>query len=151
MNKNTVIVDIDGTIAKIGDRLKYIQQPVKDYKSFYSHCDEDEPILDVIKLVRILAHWGCDIVFCSGREGSSEVYAKTLLWLRDNVSGRRYHRIILREEGDHRPDVEVKPELLKKYGYSPENIWFILEDRDSMVAEWRRLGYTCFQVNDGKF
>ena len=27
--KNTIIVDIDGTIAKVGDRLKYLQQEKK--------------------------------------------------------------------------------------------------------------------------
>lgn len=28
--KNTIVVDIDGTIAKVGDRLKYLQQEKKD-------------------------------------------------------------------------------------------------------------------------
>lgn len=45
--KNIVVVDIDGTIAKVGDRLKYLQQEKKDWDSFYEHCDEDEPIKDM--------------------------------------------------------------------------------------------------------
>ena len=40
--KHIVVVDIDGTIAQIGDRLKYItHQNPKDYDAFYDHCDED--------------------------------------------------------------------------------------------------------------
>ena len=51
MSKNIVVVDIDGTIAKVGDRLKYFQQEKKDWDSFYEHCDEDEPIKDMCRLV----------------------------------------------------------------------------------------------------
>ena len=43
MKKDIVIVDIDGTIAKVGDRLKYLQQEPKDWDSFYEHCNEDNP------------------------------------------------------------------------------------------------------------
>lgn len=46
---------------------------------------------------------------------------------------------------------EVKPELLQKAGITPDKVYFILEDRDSMVAKWRELGYRCLQVADGKF
>ena len=57
----------------------------------------------------------------------------------------------MRKDGDYRHDTEVKPELLAKKGINPTDVWFILEDRDSMVAKWRELGYRCLQVADGKF
>lgn len=44
MNQKIIICDIDGTITKVSDRLKYItQQSPKDWDKFYMSCDEDEP------------------------------------------------------------------------------------------------------------
>lgn len=150
--KNTIIVDIDGTIAKIGDRLKYLQQEKKDWDSFYEHCDEDIVIQPIAKLVDYLAvdH---EIVFCTGRRES--VREKTIQWIDKHLgfagSFAGELKLLMRKDNDWRPDTEVKPELLAKNGYTPDNVWFILEDRDSVVATLRGLGFTVLQVNDGKF
>lgn len=144
-----VIVDIDGTISKVGDRLKYLQQEPKDWDSFYDHCDEDEPIENILDLVFRLPY---KIIYCSGRRESCR--QKTIFWLnRQHVDYTR--PILLRKDGDHRHDTEVKPELLDEYmklhNITKDDIAFILEDRTSMVKKWRELGYTCLQVADGDF
>ena len=150
--KKIVVVDIDGTIAKIGDRLKYLQQDKKDWDSFYEHCDEDEVIQPIARLVDYLAvdH---EIVYCTGRRES--VREKTIQWIDKHMSFAGSFagelNLLMRKDNDWRPDTEVKPEMLTNAGYSPENVWFILEDRDSLVAKLRELGYTCIQVADGKF
>lgn len=149
MSTNIVVVDIDGTIAKVGDRLKYLQQDKKDLDSFYEHCDEDEPIKDMCRLVTDLYEMGCEIVFCTGRRES--VREKTKEWLFWNVIASDDPNLLMRKDGDWRHDTEVKPELLKKACITPDKVYFILEDRDSMVAKWRELGYRCLQVADGKF
>ena len=147
MSKHIVVVDIDGTIAKVGDRLKYLQQEKKDWDAFYEHCDEDEPIWDICQLVSDMFVMGRDIVFCTGRRES--VRQKTEDWINENVGME--HILLMRKDGDWRHDTEVKPELLQKAGITPDDVYFILEDRDSMVAKWRELGYRCLQVNDGNF
>lgn len=149
MNKNIIVVDIDGTIAKVGDRLKYLQQEKKDWDAFYEHCDEDEPIDEMCQLVADLFVLGRDIVFCTGRRES--VRGKTRNWLTANVMSTYDSELLMRKDGDWRHDTEVKPELLQKAGITPDKVYFILEDRDSMVAKWRELGYRCLQVNDGNF
>lgn len=149
MSKNIVVVDIDGTIAKVGDRLKYLQQEKKDWDAFYEHCDEDEPIDEMCQLVADLFVLGRDIVFCTGRRES--VREKTRNWLTQNVISTYDDELLMRKDGDWRHDTEVKPELLHKAGIMPDDVYFILEDRDSMVAKWRELGYRCLQVNDGNF
>lgn len=146
---NIIVVDIDGTIAKVGDRLKYLQQEKKDWDAFYEHCDEDEPIDEMCQLVADLFVLGRDIVFCTGRRES--VREKTKNWLTQNVISTYDDELLMRKDGDWRHDTEVKPELLQKAGISPDKVYFILEDRDSMVAKWRELGYRCLQVNDGNF
>ena len=145
MQKKIVVVDIDGTVSKVGDRLKYLQQEKKDWDSFYEHCDEDEPIDDMCQLVADLFVLGNDIVFCTGRR--SGVRQKTEEWLDENI-GVEY-TLLMRKDGDWRHDTEVKPELLANY--TPDDVYLILEDRDSMVAKWRELGYRCLQVNNGNF
>ena len=49
--KRIVVVDIDGTISQVGERLKYLKQEPKDWDSFYNDCFEDEPIEEMIDLV----------------------------------------------------------------------------------------------------
>ena len=149
MAKNIVVVDIDGTIAKVGDRLKYLQQEKKDWDAFYEHCDEDEPIEDMCRLVKDFHDLGYQIVFCTGRRES--VREKTQEWLIWNVKAVCERELLMRKDGDWRHDTEVKPELLAKARLTPENVYLILEDRDSMVAKWRELGYRCLQVSEGKF
>lgn len=149
MSKNIVVVDIDGTIAKVGDRLKYLQQEKKDWNAFYEHCDEDEPIKDIIELIELMQIHEYNIVFCTGRRES--VRKKTEYWLFKNIWCLREYKLLMRKDGDWRHDTEVKPELLQKAGITPDDVYFILEDRDSMVAKWRELGYRCLQVNDGNF
>lgn len=147
--KNTIIVDIDGTIAKIGDRLKYLQQEKKDWDSFYEHCDEDEPIKDMCKLVEELWERDYHIVFCTGRRAS--VRGKTIKWIHQHLDIGVNYDLLMRKDNDWRPDTEVKPELLANAGITPDDVWFILEDRDSVVIKLRSLGFRVLQVNDGKF
>jgi hypothetical protein len=149
--KNVVIVDIDGTISKVGERLKYIKQGPKDWDSFYHDCFEDEPILEMVKLVHHLAN-KYSIVFCTGRRASCR--SKTETWLKkyfvvDHLIP--YYALLMRPNNDMRHDTEVKPDLLEMAGYTPDNVAFILEDRTSMVKKWRELGFTCLQVADGDF
>lgn len=152
MKKKFIVVDIDGTIAKVGDRLKYLQQVPKNWDEFYNHCDEDSVIQPIAGLVDYLAvdH---EIVYCTGRRES--VREKTIQWIDNHMdfagSFAGELNLLMRKDNDWRHDTEVKPEMLAKHGYTPENVWFILEDRDSMVAKWRELGFTCLQVADGKF
>lgn len=145
--KNIVVVDIDGTIAKVGDRLKYLQQEKKDWDSFYEHCDEDEPIKDMLELVYDLYCSDNRIVFCTGRREG--VRAKTEAWLSKHLDIE--YILLMRPDGDFRHDMMVKPELLDQMGITPDRVYCILEDRDSMVAKWRELGYRCLQVAEGKF
>lgn len=154
MRKQIVIVDIDGTISKVGERLKYILQEPKDWDKFYEDSFNDEPIIEMLGLVRCLAE-SYQIVFCTGRRASCR--AKTLKWLETHgptvstYNPFRFPQILMRANNDFRHDTEVKPELLEMVGYTPDRVAFILEDRSSMVKKWRELGYTCLQVADGDF
>lgn len=152
-----VIVDIDGTISKVGDRIKYLQQSPKDWDSFYDACFDDEPIEEICNLVDVMDASGYNIYFCTGRRES--VRDVTCQWLRDNIIKSSYKysiaeasaKLLMRPDNDHRHDTEVKPELIANAGIKLEDIAFILEDRNSMVKKWREMGLKCLQVAEGDF
>lgn len=147
----TIIVDIDGTISKVGERLKYLQQKPKDWDSFYNDCFEDEPISAMVDLVYDLCFQGYNIIFCTGRRESCR--EKTMAWLTKHFDPyiKNYSMLLMRADNDHRHDTETKPELLKNAGVTLDSISFVLEDRDSMVKKWRELGLICLQVAEGNF
>jgi hypothetical protein len=149
--RKTVIVDIDGTISKVGERLKYLQIEPKDWDSFYNDCFDDEPILDIVDLVYDLYIQRYNIVFCTGRRESCR--EKTIAWFNKHFEPEvaKFSKLLMRPNKDHRHDIEVKPELLKKAGIELDSIAFVLEDRNSMVKKWRELGLICLQVAEGDF
>lgn len=151
-NKDIIICDIDGTVSRVGERLKYLRETPPDWDAFYNDCFDDEPITEMCALVANLRRAGYRIIFCTGRR--DVVRAKTEQWIQRYISADfTMPRILMRASGDHRHDVEVKPELLDNNLTVEERsrIAFILEDRDSMVEKWRKLGYRCLQVDKGEF
>jgi phosphoglycolate phosphatase-like HAD superfamily hydrolase len=143
-----VIFDIDGTIADCTHRLKYIQSKPKDYKKFYAECVHDEPIDDMIQLVMHMYRSGYEIVFCTGR--SEVVRKETEEWLRKHLSGI-YFELFMRETGSNVPDKIAKVKQMKDEGYTPDKVYAVFEDRDSVVEAYRVCGYRCLQVNKGDF
>jgi len=148
MKRKVVLVDIDGTISKVGERLKYLQQEPKDWDSFYEDCFNDEPIHEIVEMVKLLyPHYV--VIYCTGRRESTR--EKTLKWLDNYGIGTWCGNLLMRKNGDHRHDTEVKPELLKEANINIEDVAFVLEDRNSMVKKWRELGLICLQVAEGDF
>lgn len=152
--KNIIVVDIDGTLSHVGDRLKFLQQKPEDWDAFYDACFEDEPIQEMCDLVNLLQRKGnYHIVFLTGRRES--VRGITLCWLSKKIFNSIYkpgpRTLLMRPNKDHRDDTEVKIEQFKKAGYKIEDVAFVLEDRNSMVAMWRDLGVRCLQVAEGDF
>lgn len=144
-----VVFDIDGTIANMGDRLKYLKQSPKDYESFYNSCFDDEPILEMCNLLKLFKTSEYQIVFLTGRRDS--VRDETYKWIKKYTGIRPSKRnLIMRPGYDHRKDNVVKIEMFKKY-YEIDDVYMVFEDRDVMVKTWRDLGVRCLQVADGDY
>lgn len=150
MKNKIVVVDIDGTITDCKDRVdKYLSK--NDYEGFLMHCGEDKPNKDIIELVELLST-KYKIVFLTGRE--HRVSGITKEWIKENIKLEcPVAKLIYRKDYDTRHDTIVKPENLKKYlnNNLNEEVFLILEDRNSVVDKWRELGYRCLQVAEGNF
>jgi hypothetical protein len=141
------IFDIDGTLADCSHRIHHIQKSPKDWRSFFAAVEFDAPIVHVIKLAIDLSLAGAAIIYVSGR--SDECRAATESWLRQYACP--HGRLYMRKEGDYRDDDIVKAEILgelQQHGYNPI---MAFDDRNRVVAAWRRNGVPCAQVAEGDF
>jgi phosphoglycolate phosphatase-like HAD superfamily hydrolase len=141
------IFDIDGTLADLTHRLPFIQQTPKDWDGFFAACPGDRPISHVIQLAKDLAAANALICYLSGR--SDQVRDETIAWLADH--GCPSGKLFMRKAGDHRPDHQMKTELLEALraeGFEPI---MVFDDRASVVKMWREIGVPCAQVAEGDF
>lgn len=155
--KDTIICDLDGTIAlDHGRAKKYLHQEgctgpgckcKRDWDGYFGACADDEPNWAVIDLLRLFFEDGYNIRLLSGR--SASIQGATEAWLRQHAVP--YHTLILRPIDDRTDDHILKIVLAFTQGWHPENVLFILEDRQRVVNSWRDAGYTCFQVAPGNF
>lgn len=145
------LVDIDGTIADLSHRLHFIQQKPADWDGFFAACPDDKPIEQVLHTLKILATYGAELIFVSGR--SDAIRQQTMNWLSDQFLGS--YQLYMRKAGDHRTDDVVKSELvdevLKAFHIKESDISAAFEDRDQVVKMYRARGIRTFQVAEGNF
>lgn len=137
------LVDLDGTLALRDEK----EAGVRRFFDWH-RVGEDLPNRPVISVVQALARAGHRIVYISGR--SEAARAGTSVWIAEHV-GVPGEALLMRARDDARPDTVVKRELYKRRVAPRYTVSAILDDRDSVVQMWRRLGLTVLQVADGKF
>lgn len=130
------IVDLDGTLARMNGRSPY------DWHRVF----EDEPVASVVELVRDLSKQRC-IVIMSGREDVCR--RDTEQWLTEH--GIPYVELHMRSAGDKRADDLVKSEMFFDEVAPRWNVLGAIDDRNRVVAMWRRIGLMCAQVAEGDF
>jgi hypothetical protein len=143
--KELVIFDIDGTLADVSERIHHLKKTPKDWKSFFQGMARDKAIRAMVRLCNVLYASGIAIVLCSGR--TERHRPETVRWLKQQ--GVKYHKLLLRRDGDHRSDVVVKRDMLA--GLDKSKILFVVEDRRRVVEMWRSEGLVCLQCAPGEF
>ncbi|MEH0417879.1 phosphatase domain-containing protein [Streptomyces sp. B21-083] len=133
-----VMCDIDGTLALMDGRGPYD----------FARCGEDRLNVPVrAALVSFRLANDDRIVLLSGR--SEEFRPQTEAWLsRHHVP---YDELHMRAAGDVRRDDIVKAELFDAHVRHEYAVRVSLDDRDRVVALWRRMGISTWQVNYGAF
>ena len=155
------IFDIDGTLADCSQRLHFIlpskenmsgdidlDKIAPDWDSFYKDCVNDKPILPVVELAHTLKDAYETLIFVTGRP--EKYMEETLNWLCDKLDCNSVI-LMMRKDGDHRPDYIVKKEIYEEDIKPYHHIDGVFEDRKQCVDIWRSLGLTCYQVADGNY
>jgi len=154
--KDTIICDLDGTLANCEHRVHHVRNKPKNWDAFYAGVREDEvnhPVLNILD--KFLCYEGLryNIIFCSGRP--ERCREDTVWWLRE-VAHIWYSehspdvQLFMRKDGDYRADNIVKQEILDTQ-IDKDRVLFVLDDRQQVVDMWRRNGLTCLQVSEGNF
>ena len=144
--KDTIIFDLDGTLANIEHRLHYVKDGNSDWDGFFEACMDDEPILETIEIYNMI--WmeggarGYDVGIYSGR--SDQVMDETRWWLNEYLPG--YDFLRMREAGDHQPDWKLKRSWAEEV---KDKVLCVFDDRNQVVDMWRSLGTKCYQVAPG--
>jgi len=146
VDNQIIITDLDGTIAlDTGRAQECLHSGKKDWDAYYDRCDEDKPnekIISMLNSFRDKYLW-----ILSGRVNKTR--SVTEAWLARH--GLEFDHLVMRADGDHTDDHRLKLSWAQSFGFTPQRVWFILEDRDRMVQAWRDAGYTCLQVARGEF
>lgn len=133
-----IIVDIDGTLAKMNGRGPFE----------WMRVGEDlvnEPIRHIVNLYQASGH---TVIIFSGRDSVCREVTEN--WLSDNFIG--YNSLFMRPQGNNEKDSIIKRRLFDENVNGKYDIQFVLDDRNQVVDMWRKdLGLTCLQVNYGDF
>ncbi len=136
-----VIVDLDGTLARMKDRGPFEWEKV----------GQDELHDDIKQLVQLIdiGNHGRTVhtIICSGRDAVCR--PETEAWL--SAHGVQYHALHMRPQGSREKDCDLKEWMYRTHIQGKYNVLYVLDDRDQVVSMWRRLGLRCLQVADGNF
>ena len=107
--RDTVICDIDGTIADNSHRQHYLEGK-RDWKSFFEEIENDKPILKILKKIEYLYQDGFQIIFVTGRP--EEYRELTQKWLKKYLNVN--FSLFMRKNNDRRDKVQIKKEIFEK-------------------------------------
>ena len=130
-----VIVDLDGTLASAAWRVHHLESKPRDWRAFFAGMGEDAPVPWVVELLRA-DHGDAARIIMTGRpDDYRDVCAD---WLaRHEIP---YDELHMRPRGDRRPDHVVKGELFDREIAPRYAVAFVVDDREGVVAMWRRRG-----------
>ena len=147
------IFDLDGTLADCEHRKHLIQGPRPNWDLFFAYCTSDTPILTVITTMDTMLRTDVDVWIWSGR--SENVRTETENWLYENTAmthGEIHANTKMRPSGDTTPDEALKESWLNEMDQRDrQRLVAVFDDRNKVVAMWRKRGVTCFQVAPGDF
>lgn len=138
-----IICDIDGTLAKKGDRdifdeskiyLDSVIEPVKHILTAVNN--------DVTSIKTKPA-----IIVVSGRKDSC--YKQTEKWLKDN--GVCFDTLYMRKDGDNRCDTIVKKEIYDNHIKDYHDVLYVIDDRHKVLQMWKDEGLFTINVNQDPF
>jgi len=131
-----VVFDIDGVLADVRHRLRFVERKPKDWDSFFAAMDDDGPLADGIALALDRAAEGCRIVYLTGR--NEDYRSLTRDWL--DRHGLPKGRLVMRRADDRRPARVFKPAALRRIARDAQVV-SVVDDDEAVVAVLLRDGW----------
>jgi 2-C-methyl-D-erythritol 4-phosphate cytidylyltransferase len=129
-------------------RIHYVKNvEKKDWKNFFAEMGNDDLIEATKEKLQDYRACGKTVILVSARP---DLYRDiTSEWLVKNGLDFVY-TILMRHEGDTRPDTEVKQDILDVYFPNKECIHVVIDDRPSVIRMWKNNGLEVIDVGSGE-
>ena len=136
-----VIIDVDGTAVDVRRIRHYVTNRSRNFDAFHRASVFCPAITDVRTIAYCARSLGHKVLLVTGRD--SRYGGLTLDWLHKHKFP--YDRLRLRDQGDVRPDVEVKrsilAELIKEF-----SIVLAVDDNPAIICLWESCGIRVARV-----
>lgn len=141
------IVDLDGTLCNISERLHYIKAGgKKEWDKFFGAIDQDIPNTWCATLVNSLFRDNRKIVYCTGRP--DKYREVTINWLkRYGLWEQCDNNLFMRMEGDYRQDYIVKEVLLDFEILTRFNPLCFIDDNEGNIKMFKNRGFKTLLCN----
>ena len=142
-----VVADMDGVISDADGRQHFLNEPPKDWRSFFNACDQDPPIPSTIEMLRQLRP-ELLVILLTARP--SWVRERTLEWL--ERQDLRWDLLVLRSpEEDTLTAGEYKLQSLKELRARGFELVLGFEDDPKNVQIFRDFGLPCVYIHSGYY
>ncbi|EQD83230.1 hypothetical protein [Saccharopolyspora erythraea] len=132
VSRPAVIADMDGTLVDVSGIRHHVTGPERDFAAFHAASIDCPPNPGVVAEVREHAALGRDVVVVTSRSRRWERLTSMWLALHDVPTDA----LFMRRDGDYRPDVEVKRDILAGI----RRRWDVrhaIDDNPAVIALWR--------------
>jgi uncharacterized HAD superfamily protein len=129
------VFDIDGVVADVRHRLKYVESKPKNWFAFFAAAKKDAAHPEGVEMVQRMAQ-DHEIIYVTGRP--KHLREDTEAWLEHNGIGG--HQLIMRPGGDRRPAAVVKVQLLRQLA-ERRVIDLVVDDDSKVIAAVAEAGF----------
>ncbi len=129
------VLDIDGVLADVRHRLRFVQSRPKDWDAFFAAAPDDIPLPRGLGRATELAEQG-DVIYLTGRP--ERCRSDTEAWLR--VHGFPPAAVVMRPDRDRRPARQFKLEQVRQLATATP-VDLIVDDDHLVVDTLRAAGF----------
>jgi hypothetical protein len=129
------VIDLDGVVADVRARLRFLSGGRKDWDAFFAGIPDDPALPKGLSVARKLAE-DHDLIYLTGRPERTR--GDTEQWLERHELPRG--RLIMRRDGDRRPARTVKSRLLQQLART-RTVAVVVDDDPDVCAALRADGW----------
>ena len=129
------VFDVDGVLADVRHRLRFVESRPKDWDAFFDAAVDDPPLPQGVALAQESAK-DCEVVYVTGRP--ERCRRDTLTWFA--AHGLPEGQLSMRRPRDFRPARVAKLDLLRRI--SADRVVAVVVDDDEQVCDaYERAGF----------
>ena len=140
-----IVSDLDGTLCQIDHRLHHVKNGNKNWKAFFDGIPDDSVNWWCADILEKLPY---PIVYCSGRPDNHRKPTEEWLWEKNDLPRGQ---LFMRNRTDSRKDDLVKEIIYEFEIKTRYQVYFVIDDRASVVSMWRKHGLVCLACAEGDF